>query len=120
MTKVAMLESPWSNHIRIAIRCWARDWARFVRDKVLKIPPTEMEDFIAELLTDALTTFDGEYNSACNEYICQLERFVEDVRIGSVPAPLPSVARLTENGPSVSGPVSTINETQSSDGCRPK
>ena len=37
-----------------------------------------MEQFLAELLTDALLTFDESYQKCYNDHILQLERLLED------------------------------------------
>jgi len=73
-----MTPSRFDDHMKIAIRCWARDRGRQMAEKALKVSSREMEYFLTELLTDALMEFDRTYNAASNEYIRQCEAIVTE------------------------------------------
>lgn len=47
-----------------------------------------METFLAELLADALMTFNESYNSAYNEHIQQLERLLEETQSRTLMPPI--------------------------------
>lgn len=70
--------SMFENNLDIAIRCWARNRARQVKDAANRITPEDMEYFIANLLTDALKTFNEEYNRTSGEYILHLESVAKE------------------------------------------
>lgn len=78
--KAMMQESPWSNHLKIAIRCWSLERARQMAENAIRVPPelSSMEQFLAELLTNALLEFNETYNKASNEQIESLMRMTED------------------------------------------
>jgi hypothetical protein len=71
-----MTVSHFENTLRIAIKSWARTRAREMSDKALKVP--DMEQFLAELLEDALLTFKDTYTKAYNEYLGHLEALLDD------------------------------------------
>jgi hypothetical protein len=94
-------KSPWSDHMNIAIKCWSQARARELSDKALKVSVRNhryMEHFLAEVLTDALMTFNETYNKAYEQHVQQLERLLTDdyvtrisnpVILGSGPIPRP-------------------------------
>ena len=81
-TKPMIQSSPWTDDMRIAIRAWSRVRARQMAPKAAKVMChvciTEMEDFLDNLLTDALQTFNDDYNAAYNQHVAQLERLLND------------------------------------------
>lgn len=83
-----MTSSPWDDHVKIAIRSWARIRAKEVTGEAQRIPLLDMEYWLAELLTDALLTFNNDYNRAYNEHVHRLERLVEDAQNCSLPRPI--------------------------------
>ena len=81
------IESPWSNHLKIAIRVWSRDRARQMAEKALQVPTRnlDMEHFLTELLTDALLTFNEDYNKAYNEQVQRLQQLLEELQARTLP-----------------------------------
>jgi hypothetical protein len=90
MSEQMRMESPWTSHLRIAIKVWARERARQLSEKALKVPARnqDMEYFLTELLTDALLTFNETYNAAYDEQIHRLERMLEEKQNFSLPQPI--------------------------------
>ena len=80
--------SPWSNHLRIAIRSWSLSRAREVSDAARKAP--DLECFLAELLTDALLTFNDDYEKCYTDHIHQLERLLHDALVIKLSPPIMS------------------------------
>lgn len=70
---------PFNDHIKIAIACWSRMRARQCAEKALKVSPNDMETFLAELLKDALMTFNDDYNRSSADYIARLENSVTEI-----------------------------------------
>ena len=75
--KIALTRNTWSDHVQIAIKTWSRTKARDLADKALKVPPQEMEQFLAEVLVDALLTYNDTYLVAYNQHVHQMERMME-------------------------------------------
>jgi hypothetical protein len=90
VSETLMMESPWSSHLKIAIKVWARERARQLSERALKVPARnqDMEYFLTELLTDALLTFNETYNAASDEQINRLERMLEEKQNFALPQPI--------------------------------
>ena len=86
-TKPMIQSSPWADHTRIAIRVWSLDRARKMAAMGYQASlQGEMENFLAELLSDALQTFNDDYNDAYNQHVAQMERLLNDA-LAVKPAP---------------------------------
>jgi hypothetical protein len=86
--QMSIAPSPWSDHLKIAIRTWSLNRARQMSAKAAQeVLNGNVEDFLVELLMDALLTFNEDYNRCYNEQIVRMEGLVRDAQMTKLPEP---------------------------------
>jgi hypothetical protein len=83
--------SPWEDSIKTAIRAYSISRAKeLIEGRTLPLPRNdeELEQFLTEVLIDALQTFNADFNEAYNVHPRHVQQLLDDYAKAALPAPI--------------------------------